>query len=98
MNKNSVNPCKSVSKKLHCELCALCGLYYIFSLWQKVEYTGCPITMLILQNKPNFPRFSLKIEDFVQKQSQNKPNSNPIKPNFNLGKMNNLANPVILLK
>jgi hypothetical protein len=43
----------------------------------KVEYTSCPITTLILQNKPNFPHFSLKIEDFVQKQSQNKPNSNP---------------------
>jgi hypothetical protein len=42
----------------------------------KVEYTGCPITMLILKNKPNFPRFSLKNEDFVQKQTQ----TNPILP------------------
>jgi hypothetical protein len=40
----------------------------------KVANTSCPITMLILQNKPNFRPFWLKIEDFAQKQSQNKPN------------------------
>jgi hypothetical protein len=46
-----------------------------------------------MQNKPNFPHFSTKNEDFAKKQSQFKPNSNPIlaqksgwqsqfKPNF----------------
>jgi hypothetical protein len=39
----------------------------------KVEYTSCPITILILQNKPNFPHFSPKIEESVQKQTQNEP-------------------------
>jgi hypothetical protein len=29
--------------------------------------------MLILQNEPNFPRFSLKIEDLPKKQTQNEP-------------------------
>ena len=49
---------------------------------------------LFMQNKPNFPRFCAKNEDFAQKQTQFKPNSNPIqtqskpiqtqfKPNFN---------------
>jgi 5'-methylthioadenosine phosphorylase len=33
---------------------------------------------LFLQNKPNFPHFSLKNEDFTKKQTQFKPNSNPI--------------------
>jgi len=34
-----------------------------------------------MQNKPNFPRFCAKNEDFVQKQTQFKPNSKPIKAN-----------------
>jgi hypothetical protein len=33
---------------------------------------------LFLQNKPNFPHFSLKNEDFTKKQTQFKANSNPI--------------------
>jgi hypothetical protein len=37
---------------------------------------------LFMQNKPNFPHFSLKNDDFTKKQSQFKPNSNPNKPNF----------------
>ena len=43
---------------------------------------------LIMQNKPNLPRFYAKNEDFAQKQSQTNPiqtqfkaNSKPIKPN-----------------
>jgi hypothetical protein len=35
-----------------------------------------------MQNKPNFPLFSPKNEDFFKKQTQFKPNSNPIKANF----------------
>jgi hypothetical protein len=35
---------------------------------------------LFLQNKPNFPHFSTKNEDLTKKQSQFKPNSNPISP------------------
>jgi len=35
-----------------------------------------------MQNKPNFPRFSIKNKDFTKKQTQFKPNSNPIKANF----------------
>jgi len=41
----------------------------------KVEYTKCPITMLILKNKPNFPHFYAKNQDLGEKQSQNKANS-----------------------
>jgi len=37
---------------------------------------------LFLQNKPNFPHISLKNDDFAKKQTQFKPNSNPIKANF----------------
>jgi hypothetical protein len=37
---------------------------------------------LFLQNKPNFPHFSLENEDFAKKQSQFKPNSNPIQTQF----------------
>jgi len=33
---------------------------------------------LFMQNKPNFPHFSLENEDFAKKQTQFKPNSNPI--------------------
>jgi hypothetical protein len=33
---------------------------------------------LFLQNKPNFPNFPPKNEDFAKKQTQFKPNSNPI--------------------
>jgi hypothetical protein len=39
----------------------------------KVEYTGCPITMLILKNEPNFPHFSPKNKDFTKKRTQTKP-------------------------
>jgi hypothetical protein len=39
----------------------------------KVACTGCPIDMLILQNEPNFPQFSPKIEDFAKKRTQNEP-------------------------
>jgi len=35
-----------------------------------------------LQNKPNFPHFSTENKDYAKKQTQYKPNSNPIKPNF----------------
>jgi len=37
---------------------------------------------LFMQNKPNFPHFSLKNDVFSKKQTQFKPNSNPIKANF----------------
>jgi hypothetical protein len=36
----------------------------------KVAYTGCPITMLILQNEPNFRPIWLKIEDLPKKRTQ----------------------------
>jgi len=39
---------------------------------------------LFSQNKPNFPHFSPENDDFTKKQSQFKPNSNPIKANFGL--------------
>jgi len=35
-----------------------------------------------MQNKPNFLCFSTENDDFTQKQSQFKANSNPIKANF----------------
>jgi hypothetical protein len=37
---------------------------------------------LFMQNKPNFPHFSPKNDDFTEKQTQFKANSNPIKANF----------------
>ena len=50
----------------------------------------------IMQNKPNFMRFSPENDDFTKKQSQNKPNlsqfkanSNPIKAKTNPIKANN---------
>ena len=46
---------------------------------------------LFMQNKPNFPHFSLKNEDFTKKQTQYKANSNPIKANF--GPKIRVANP-----
>jgi hypothetical protein len=49
----------------------------------KVANTKCPITMLILQNKPNFPCFSLKNVDLAKKRTQ----TNPIKANVNLGNL-----------
>jgi hypothetical protein len=76
MNKNLVNPV-ILSKKV-----ILSGA--------KVEYTGCPITMLILKNKPNFPRFSLKSGDLHKKQTQNKPNFYPPK------RSRRRANPIYL--
>jgi len=33
---------------------------------------------LFMQNKPNFPRFSAENDDFTKRQTQFKPNSNPI--------------------
>jgi hypothetical protein len=48
----------------------------------KVANTGCPIALLILQNKPNFRPFQLKIEDLPKKQTQNKPKTNPIQTQF----------------
>jgi hypothetical protein len=39
----------------------------------KVEYTGCPIGMLILQNEPNFRPFWLNIEDLPKKRTQTNP-------------------------
>jgi hypothetical protein len=59
----------------------------------KVANTGCPITMLILQNKPNFPHFWLKNKDLPKKQTQFKPNSNPIQTqtNPNLYRLGNLG-------
>ena len=38
---------------------------------------------LIMQNKPNFPRFCAKNTGLEEKQTQFKPNSNPIKANSN---------------
>jgi len=35
-----------------------------------------------MQNKPNFMRFLPENNDFTKKQTQFKPNSNPIKANF----------------
>jgi hypothetical protein len=46
---------------------------------------------LFMQNKPNFPHFSPEKEDFAKKQTQFKPNSNPIKANFRL--ISGLAKP-----
>jgi hypothetical protein len=43
---------------------------------------------LFMQNKPNFPHFSLENDDFDKKQTQFKPNSNPI-----LGQFQGLAKP-----
>jgi hypothetical protein len=40
----------------------------------KVANTGCQITMLILQNEPNFRCFSPKNKDSTKKQTQFKPN------------------------
>jgi hypothetical protein len=37
---------------------------------------------LFMQNKPNFLHFLLENVDFTKKQTQYKPNSNPIKANF----------------
>jgi hypothetical protein len=38
-----------------------------------LKTTGCPITIFILQNKPNFPHFWPKSKDLPKKQTQNKP-------------------------
>ena len=53
-------------------------------------YTNLPSTPVenirqisfFMQNKPNFPCFSTKNDDFTKKQTQYKPNTNPIKANF----------------
>jgi hypothetical protein len=50
---------------------------YLWLISAKVANTGCPITMLILKNKPNFPCFWPKNHDYEKKQTQFKPNSNP---------------------
>jgi hypothetical protein len=47
---------------------------------------------LFMQNKPNFPHFSLENDDFDKKQTQFKPNSNPIKANF--GQKIRVAKPI----
>jgi len=47
---------------------------------------------LFMQNKPNFPRFCAKNEDFAQKQSQFKPNSNPIQSQFPKGQNERIFN------
>jgi len=50
---------------------------------------------LFMQNKPNFPRFCAKNEDFAQKQTQFKPNSKPIKANQSQFKPNQTqSNPI----
>jgi hypothetical protein len=41
---------------------------------------------LFLQNKPNFPHFSPKNEDFTKKQTQNKPNQSQFWANIKGGK------------
>jgi hypothetical protein len=64
MNKNPVNP-------------VILSKSFILSD-AEVANTGCPIAMLILQNEPNYPRFQPKNRLLWKKQSQNKPNSNPI--------------------
>jgi hypothetical protein len=46
---------------------------------------------LFLQNKANFPHFSPENRDFAEKQTQYKPNSNPIKANF--GPISRVAEP-----
>jgi len=46
-----------------------------FLYFSREIFTKSP---LFMQNKPNFPLFSPKIEDFIKKQTQFKPNSNPI--------------------
>jgi uncharacterized protein YgiM (DUF1202 family) len=46
---------------------------------------------LFMQNKPNFPHFSSENDDFAKKQTQYKPNSNPIKTNF--GPISSVAKP-----
>ena len=45
-----------------------------------------------LQNKPNFPRFSNEYVDYAKKQTQFKPNTNPIKANF--GPISKVVNPI----
>jgi len=44
----------------------------------KVEYTGCPITLLFCKTNPIFANFGSN----TRISHKNKPNSNPIKPNF----------------
>jgi hypothetical protein len=46
---------------------------------------------LFLQNKPNFPNFPPKNEDFAKKQTQFKPNSNPIQTQFSILDVSSLA-------
>ena len=36
----------------------------------------------IMQNEPNFPRFSPENDDFTKKRTQFEPNTNPNEPNF----------------
>jgi hypothetical protein len=58
------------------------------NIMTKVEYTGCPITMLILQNKPNLVRrggFQVFVWQRLISNLQfcRKPKTNPNKPNSN---------------
>jgi hypothetical protein len=46
---------------------------------------------LFMTNKPNCPYFSPENEDYAEKQTQFKPNSNPNKANF--GPIQGLAKP-----
>jgi hypothetical protein len=41
--------------------------------YAKVEYTGCPITILILKNEPNFVGFQPQNRDLPKKRTQNEP-------------------------
>jgi hypothetical protein len=51
---------------------------------------------LFLQNKPKFPRFSPKNNGKAKKQTQFKPNSNPIFGHYQGGKANSNPNKFIL--
>jgi hypothetical protein len=42
-------------------------------VFAKVANTNCPITLLILQNEPNFLRFCFKNHDLAKKRTQNEP-------------------------
>ena len=65
----------------------------VSSLWRTFYTTVENVRQinLFMQNKPNFPHFSLENEDFAKKQTQFKPNTNPIKANF--GPISRVANP-----
>jgi len=73
------NPCKSVlicGNKLSAKSAqsASKNRVHLCNLWPKVAYTGCPITILILQNEPNFRSFWLENKDLAKKRTQTNPN------------------------